>query len=308
MAALLKVFVPQIILSIDSVTPQTPVERTQTVVAFTLVNETVEPTTGAVTSNWGTSAASVQGLPPGGTHRGSLSLTTPAAGSDQLRIWYTADVPNVETPGPVAEADIQVAVAGTYTVTIDKIHIDNTRAVHNDTDYVHLALQGGKEGTMLSAWKRLGDVNNGDHGVALTLGPVTLGPTDSLAFAYEVINHGNFLDVVKDFFDKVSGAAAQVLGDIYVGTDWSKGDELTRFINKVQFADCDGYTAVDGIGLLDGARLSAWTSQVGLFQVTLAYPPSNIDPDTYDRLYKSAVGCGSTSKYSVSWTVRRTSF
>jgi len=54
-------------------------------------------------------------------------------------------------------------------MSVDKIHISTTRAVHNDTDYVNLAIKGGKEAAMSSAWKRLGDVNNGDHGVALTL-------------------------------------------------------------------------------------------------------------------------------------------
>jgi len=113
---------------------------------------------------------------------------------------------------------------------------------------------------------------------------------------------------VQEFFNKVSGAAAQVLSDVFVGTKWDKGDELTRFINKVQYADCDGYTAVDGIGPLDGARLAAWTSQSGVFTLSMTYPPTNIDPETYDKVYKSADGCGATSKYTVYSTVRRVSF
>jgi hypothetical protein len=295
-------------LQVDAVTPSAPVEKTQASVSFTLENLSLAATSGAVTSNWGTAAVPVPELAAGATFRGSLPVTVPAAGSDQLRLWYTEAVQGVEFPGPAAEADTQVAVSGQYSVTVDKVHIDKTRALHNDTDYVNLILKGGKEAAMNTAWKRIGDVNDGDHGVALTLGPATVGPTDALAFAYQVINHGNVLAGVEEFFNKVSGAAAQVLGDIFVGTNWDKGDELTKFINHVQFADCDGYTAVDGIGPLDGGRLAAWTAQSGFFTLKLTYPGTNIDPETYDKLYKSADGCGGTSNYTVFTTIRRTSF
>ena len=40
----------------------------------------------------------------------------------------------------------------------------------------------------------------------------------------------------------------------------------------------------------------------------MTYPPTNIDPETYDKVYKSADGCGATSKYTVYSTVRRVSF
>ena len=302
---------PSVTLTIDSITPPSPVEKTQAVVAFTLINATDAPTiNGAINSSWPQAKPILVGplAAQGGTYRGTITVLVPKAGSERLELWYTQEVPGVEFPGPTAQDEATVDVAGSFVVTIDKIHIDNTRAVHNDTDYVNLALSGGREQAKLNAWKRLGDVNNGDHGVGLTLGPVTLGSKDQLGFSYQVINHGNDLADVQTFFNDVSGAAAQVLSDIFVGTDWSKGDELTRFINSVQFADCDGYVAVDGIGPLDGARLISWTSQAGAFSVPISYPPANIDPVTYDKIYKSATGCGSTSKYTVYWTVQRTSF
>lgn len=302
---------PAVTLTIDSITPPSPVEKTQAVVAFTVNNATDHDTIkGAINSSWvQTTVVPVDPIPAqGGIHRGTITVVVPKAGADRLELFYVEETPGVEFPGPTAQDEATVDVAGTFVVTIDKIHIDNTRAVHNDTDYVNLAMTGGREQANLNEWKRLGDVNNGDHGVGLTLGPVTLGSNDQFGFSYQVINHGNDLADVRTFFDDVSGAAAQVLSAIFAGTDWSKGDALTKFINSVQFADCDGYVAVDGIGPLDGARLISWTSQAGAFQVPISYPPVNIDPTTYDKIYKSATGCGSTSNYTVYWTVRRTSF
>ena len=228
---------PAVTLVIDSITPPSPVEQTQVVVAFTLTNATDSATlSGGISSSWHqTAAVLVDPLPPnGGARSGSITLIAPKAGYDVLDLWFIESVPGVEFPPPTAQDETAVDVAGTFVVTIDKIHIDNTRALHDDTDYVNLSLKGGREGVNTSTWKRLGDVNNGDHGVGLTLGPVTLGRKDQLGFSYQVINHGNDLGDVQSFFNKVSSAAAQILGDIFAGTNWSKGDELTQFINKIQ--------------------------------------------------------------------------
>jgi hypothetical protein len=296
----------QIGLTIESVTPTVPIEKGPVSVDFTLFNGTNDPTSGGVWSDWAGNGVQIQNLASGQAARHTLALTAGPAGSDTLSLYYTVPVPGVEFPGPTAEADQQVEVAGTYTVSFDSFDIADTRSVHNDTDFVNLAIQVGQGSAQMSQWKRIGDVNNGSHAVGITLGPVTMRSSDLLGINYQVVNHGFNLGDVNTFFNDVSHATAQILGDIFLGTKWDQGDALTQWINGKQFADCDGYTVIDAIGPLDGGQLSKWTAANGQFTFSPSYPQSNLDPASYDKFYGTSSPCG-TPHYTVHWTVHRTS-
>jgi hypothetical protein len=49
-------------------------------------------------------------------------------------------------------------------VTLDKVHIDNTRSVHDDTDVVSFSIKVDEQ-LLPPVTKKMGDVNNGDHRV-----------------------------------------------------------------------------------------------------------------------------------------------
>src|SRR5213080_3787100 len=82
-------------------------------------------------------------------------------------------------------AKAQMDETGRYTFRLESLHIENTRAVHNDTDVVALALKVD-DITFPPQTRDLGDVNNGTHAIGLkfenVLIDVDLARSVSMAF------------------------------------------------------------------------------------------------------------------------------
>ena len=81
----------------------------------------------------------------------------------------------------------------TFTVTLDSIRITDTRALHQDTDFVTFTLQlksATAAGTAQTLRKSLGDVNNGTTNVGLSFPNVRMDPSQTLIFNYLILNCG----------------------------------------------------------------------------------------------------------------------
>src|SRR5947209_7247715 len=108
--------------------------------------------------------------------------------------------------------------------TLSSFKITDTRARHNDTDYVSIAVAVGSK-PAVTATKAMGDVNNGTHTVNLSIGKVEVGRNETVAFSYSIINSGhNKSEIEKALAEVVSAAAsngataaAEAVGGALVG-------------------------------------------------------------------------------------------
>ena len=193
--------------------------------------------------------------------------------------------------------------------TVKSFALSNTRSVHEDTNYVALAIS--HNGTVLPPQtKKVGNVNNGTHAVNMTVSvPSTFNDNDTFAFSYLVINHGGgkTQDVLNHCASAMTNtsltafdaAGAQIVpvGNYQlpsclsselrdIGVLWS--------LIKTQFQHlstdtCDGPVAIDRFSFTGAA----------LAQMILA---SQGNPFSFIYLgIKSNIGCGSNSDYSVQW-------
>lgn len=192
--------------------------------------------------------------------------------------------------------------------------IDNTRAVHEDTDYVGVALTyKGRE--IAPQTKRIGNVNNGTHAVNMTVSmPAEFAPTDTFVFSYLVINHGG--GKTQDVLNHCASAMAEPALTTFnaaqaqivpvsgtqlpkcLSTNLRAADDINALWNPIKVAfknldsdHCDGPVALDTFSFT-GA------SVIAMVGASNANPFSIIYMGT-----KSAVGCGSDSHYSVQWSV-----
>jgi hypothetical protein len=75
--------------------------------------------------------------------------------------------------------------------SLDNFKITDTRAKHNDTDYVSIGIQVGTNDP-LTASQKMGDVNNGTHAVGLGLAAEIPQDVDvPVVFTYAIINNGH---------------------------------------------------------------------------------------------------------------------
>jgi hypothetical protein len=309
-----------LLLTVDSVSPQQPVEHQPMQVRFTLVNHSGSAVSGTVSpTNAGgatkSSVATVSNLANGSKFQGLLSFNAPNADEQKVEIGFWRQPPRhpgMEFPPPDVVGDAALDIASVYNIRVDRFRIQNTRSKLKDTDFVGLQLQVNnspvtdERGNAIN-WKRMGDVGGGVHEVGLSgFHPITVAFSSKVGINYQILNHGYNLGGLNDFFNAVSSATAQVLGDVFKGTNWSKGDELTRLLNSYQFADCDGVCAIDFI-LKTGGEMYAGTKRNGILTETRKYPGDNISPQESD-LYRSPVGCGASPIYFVDYTIQRLSF
>jgi hypothetical protein len=210
------------------------------------------------------------------------------------------------TPGPgrfnrfeggaiywTAEAGPQeVQGAGShYVISLDTFHISNTRAWHNDTDHVSFALKVGDQMQGDALTRDTGDVNNGDHPLGLRFILQVSEPTTSIKFNYQILNSGS---QNTEGIHKALDAASKALADKALTGDWrAAAGAVLAFLGGFLVANCDGLVAVDQIAVT-GNDLANWTAATGMYTETRNYPGTD-----------SAVGCGSNSKYSVTWSVIR---
>ena len=125
----------------------------------------------------------------------------------------------------------------------------------------------------------MGDLNNGDYPVNLTIPNVVVGPNDTVAFTYAIVNSGYEKSRLESDLTDAVGIVAMGAGA------W-----FTKKVMGVIFADCDGTVA---------AADYAWTGSalakraVGM---TMTTEDNNKGTDTPD-------GCGRNSQYYVTWSV-----
>ncbi len=178
-----------------------------------------------------------------------------------------------------------------YIFCLEKFHIDNTRALHEDTDHVSFALKVGDQ-PLQPLTKHVGDVNNGDHSVGLQFTSDIADPRTPVLFNYQILNqgHGGDLDAELNAGADALAAGLGVTGNGLAGT-------LVKLLEKYGLElfnpNCDGPVAADQI-TVSAATLKDWTANNGVHRETRYYP--GVD---------SAIGCGSNSKYKVTWSVAR---
>lgn len=196
---------------------------------------------------------------------------------------------------------------GIYTFQLEKFHIDNTRALHNDTDTVTFGLKIGNQ-QLSPLFKGMGDVNNGDHSVGLEFSPVIINPSTEVVLSYIIVNSGfpgSHEGDLHTVLDTLSDASEKVANAVYpLGPVWPIVNKIVHALNILIVADCDGPVAGDRMpgptstdqipaNTLTGAYFDTLISGAGgTFRLTRFYPGTD-----------SATGCGSNSKYNVTWSV-----
>jgi hypothetical protein len=142
--------------------------------------------------------------------------------------------------------------------------------------------------------RHTGDVNNGDHLVGLHFGPFRIdNPATPIVFNYQILNSG-YGNVEKLKAALTKGAEKLAASSVASG-NWkvAAGIVLAQWGLDIALANCDGPVAVDQIAVT-GADLINWTAGSGMYSETRLYP--GLD---------SAWGCGSNSRYTVTWSVIR---
>lgn len=184
-------------------------------------------------------------------------------------------------------------MAITYMVVLDKFHISKTRSVHEDTDYVTLTVQVNQQ-PPVNQTIFVGNVNDGDHPVNLQLGPFDVGPNDTLALNYVVLNkgHGNGdRTQIEDGLAKAATAAIVAEFPSTAGYASFILKALGEIIGVID-ADCDGNCAAQQFKF-SGAELEQNSSSTGSFGKTT--------PDEFE----SQDGCGASGQYDVTWHIQR---
>jgi hypothetical protein len=199
--------------------------------------------------------------------------------------------------------------AGAYTFTLDSFRIDNTRSLFKDTDFVSISVAVGNNPPVTSPAKAMGDLDNGTFKVGASIPNVVVQPGQAVAFSYSIVNSGfNQNSIEQDLIkwigqaaQKAAGAGAAALAAL--GTDdpnaasianaagsGAGGWAATKLLNII-FADCDG-TVAAGDHSFSGAQLAKDTAG----SKTMFTTDNNPGTD-------SPTGCGSNSRYEVTWSV-----
>jgi hypothetical protein len=190
--------------------------------------------------------------------------------------------------------------------TLNSFKITDTRARHNDTDYVSIAVAVGNK-PPITATKAMGDVNNGTHTVSLSIRNVEVGRNETVAFSYSIINSGHnkseiekaLAEVVSAAASKGATAAAGAVGGALggpigsaVGAVGTKAfGWVANEIEGIIFANCDGPVAA-GDHVFSGAQLA----ELAKSGHSLSKIDDNKGTDT-------PWGCGGNSRYYVTWAL-----
>jgi hypothetical protein len=176
---------------------------------------------------------------------------------------------------------------------LEKIRVERTRSLLRDTLHVSLTVKVGAK-TYGPFHKHLGDHRNGTVTVNLATPPIEVSATDKVVLNYVVLNsghkkHDQVQALVTKGVTKLLDAAKEKQGAV---PDWRVEalSVLAQAGLKVIFANCDGVVAADQI-VCTGDTLTRWGV---LHRETRFYPGSN-----------SPRGCGSNSKYHVTWAATR---
>ena len=191
--------------------------------------------------------------------------------------------------------------------SLDNIRIETTRAVHNDSDIVALALVDENRNNIVPpVTKDIGDVNNGDDPfldipLGLTIGPANIDQGG--AFSFSVINSGydrsdnnaalNATNIAADGTIAAAGAVVGAIVGGVIGAGVVAGGaqvlaDIVRLFIPLIFANCDGPVALDGIGVTPDL-LRQWAAQ-------------GPHRETHHYTYESQGGCGASPQYDVTWS------
>ena len=198
------------------------------------------------------------------------------------------------------------------TFTMDSFEILHTRSWHNDTDYVFLSVTVGANSPVF-VQKSMGDVNDGNHSVGLSI-EVDIPDDDTpIVFSYLIMNSGHQGDnsrqraaqaalstVAKEIIThKAITAGAVAVGEILVPLVVSALAEIAVVLAVVEvglliFADCDGLVAAGALPFT-GSDLIRRTS-AGQKITNNTDHPGHDSPD----------GCGGNSHYTTACTITTT--
>jgi hypothetical protein len=201
-----------------------------------------------------------------------------------------------------------------YRFSVDSFRITDTRAWHEDTDYVSVSLAVGNR-PPLTQTRRIGDVNNVTHRVGIAF-QVPVADTETAVLTYAIVNngHGKPGDVEKGLetaarrlaqkgAQAAATAAGAAIGELLgasigtavvpvIGTALGAvAGWLVGSVGHLLFANCDGPVAA-GVHPLTGAQLRAAPGGV------ITHEDNNPGVD-------SPHGCGGNSHYYVTWSVHR---
>jgi phospholipase C len=192
---------------------------------------------------------------------------------------------------------------------MDSFSISNTRSRHNDTDYVFLSVTVGANPPVF-VQKSMGDVNNGNHSVGLSVEVDIPNDDTPVVFSYLIMNSGHQGDntrqraaqaalstVAEEIIKhKAITAGAIAVGAIMVPLVVSGLAAIAGVLAVVEvglliFADCDGLVAAGALPFT-GSDLIRRTSSGQKITNNTDHP--GIDsPD----------GCGSNSHYTTACTI-----
>jgi len=199
-----------------------------------------------------------------------------------------------------------------FKFSLNSFALNNTRAVHEDTDYVVLALTVNGVSPFPPLAQRAGNVNNETYNIKdMDFLLDSISENDKLVLSYLVINHGGgkpeavltacqnamtqtALKTFNATFATPVETQGRSLPDGLTTTLRAKDDMITLWdLVKSQFAGlstdhCDGPVAIDRISFL-GSSVSAIES---ISPVSIIYEGMD-----------SGTGCGSNSRYSVQWSI-----
>jgi hypothetical protein len=187
-----------------------------------------------------------------------------------------------------------------YRIVLERFHIDNTRAPDEDTDVVAYTVEAPGHPDWRGTGARqekYGDVDNGDHQLGWSFDALVLpSADDEVRISYSIVNAGNASSdaaklgrLLEGLGNLCAALCAGVFG--FTGVWATVATKFAQYVGKALDIDCDGGVAADAIALTIG-DLHDLTAATGTHQETRFYPGTD-----------SNWGCGSNSKYTVTWSV-----
>ena len=184
-----------------------------------------------------------------------------------------------------------------YTFTLKSFRITDTRSVHEDSDYVSIAVAVGSNSPITVPTKSMGDLNNGTYQVNLSIPNVVVPATAKVAFSYPIVNSGFDKNKIEQSLRKAAsdnaGKAASAIGDETGGGPVATAG-ITAVLEEIEgviFANCDGIVAAAN-HVFTGAELAQKTAGGKAYTVT----DDNKGTD-------SPHGCGRNSHYFTTWSI-----
>jgi hypothetical protein len=201
-----------------------------------------------------------------------------------------------------------------YRITFQSFGISNTRAPHDDTDYLAVNMSINQV-PLTPQTKRVGNVDNGEYDVGFYFDlEDTVQPNDQIVFNYIIVNHGgdSSANVLKSCAEATTETVlkningqedALVYIDGYPGIYFpycmtinkrSKGemnglwDQVKQVFSHLSSDRCDGVVVID--------RLSFPGKYLANMELV---SPRTIKYEGVD----SRDGCGSDSVYEITWTI-----